>query len=204
MKRAIPINLAVEDDLSEWVARRVLSARPIDYAIGAVYGRRGYGYLKKQAAAFNNAAKGCPFLLLTDLDRHACPPELVTNWLDRPKHAHFLLHVAVREVESWLLGDVSGLRAYLGLRKSITIPNPEALTNPKEELLKLAMICRSRQTREALVWLDAEKGRLRQGPDYNGTLARFVEKSWNIEVAKLTCRSLERLFDALRWLEADF
>lgn len=81
MRRTIPIYLAVEDELSEWVARRILSARPIDYAVGAVYGRSGYGYLKKQAAAFNNAAKRCPFLLLTDLDQHACPPDLLpTGW----------------------------------------------------------------------------------------------------------------------------
>ncbi len=160
--------------------------------------------LKKQAAAFNNAAKGCPFLLLTDLDQHACPPDLITDWLDRPKHAHFLLRVAVREIESWLLGDLTGLNAYFGLRRSFTLPNPEALPDPKEELLKLAMMCPSRHIREALVWRDDEKGRLRQGPDYNGTLARFVVQRWDIGAAKLACRSLGRLFVALQQLEAHF
>lgn len=204
MKRPIPIYLAVEDDLSERVVRRLLSTRPIHYAIGAVYGGSGYGYLKKQAVAFNNAAKGCPFLLLTDLDQHECPPELITDWLDPPKHAHFLLRVAVREVESWLLGDLAGLGAFLGIRKLPTIPNPEAVSDPKQQLLKLAMRCPSRQTRDALVWRDHSSGRHYQGPDYNGTLARYVASHWDLRAARRSCRSLERFWGALGRLEADF
>lgn len=79
MTRPIPIYLAVEDELSEWVIRRVLKERRADYAIGAAFGCRGFGYLKKRAKAFNNAAKGCRFLLLTDLDYYACPPELIAS-----------------------------------------------------------------------------------------------------------------------------
>jgi len=41
---AIPIYLAVEDDLSEWMARRALSARPVHYAVGAVFSQGGCGY----------------------------------------------------------------------------------------------------------------------------------------------------------------
>ena len=86
MRAPIPIYLAVEDELSEWVARRALSTRPAGYAVGAVYSQGGYGYLKKQAPAFNNAAKGCPFLLLADLDRSPCPPQLIEDWLALQRH----------------------------------------------------------------------------------------------------------------------
>ena len=119
MKAPIPIYLAVEDELSEWVVRRALSTRSTGYAVGAVFSQGGFGYLKRQAPAFNNAAKGCPFLLLADLDLSPCPPQLIKDWLGRPKHPHFLLRVAVREVESWLLGDPVGLKTFLGLRKAI-------------------------------------------------------------------------------------
>jgi len=203
VKAPIPIYLAVEDELSEWVARRALSTRPASYAVGAVFSQGGFGYLKKQAPAFNNAAKGCPFLLLTDLDRCPCPPQLIEEWLGRPKHPHLLLRVAVREVESWLLGDPAGLREFLGLRKPFVLADPEQLPDPKQELLKLAFGSPRRAMREALAWQDAASGRFFQGPDYNATLARFVNAQWDIDLARKSCRSLERLFVALERIERE-
>lgn len=202
MNPPIPIHLAVEDELSEWVARRALSTRPIGYAVGAVYGRSGFGYLKRQAAAFNNAARRCPFLLLTDLDQFACPSQLIEDWLARPKHPSFLLRVAVREIESWLLGDPAGLRGFLGLRSGFDFPAPEELADPKQEVLKLAWGSPRRAVREALVWEQGTGGRLSQGPDYNATLATFVAKYWDVAGASVKCRSLARLFLALQRIEA--
>ena len=204
MKAPIPIYLAVEDELSEWVVRRALAARPADYAIGAVYGKGGFGYLKKQASAFNNAAKGCPYLVLTDLDRCPCPPQLIEEWLGRPKHPHLLLRVAVREVESWLLGDPAGLSAFLGLRTRFDFDNPEQLMDPKQELLKLAIKSPRRSIRESLTWKDDSTGRLSQGPDYNAPLAKFVTSDWNIKKARNKCHSLDRLFLALERIESEF
>lgn len=203
MRAPIPIYLAVEDELSEWVARRALSARLVGYAVGAVFSQGGSGYLKKQARAFNNAAKRCPFLLLTDLDKSPCPPQLIGDWLGRPKHPQFLLRVAVREVESWLLGDPAGLKAFLGLRKPVEFADPERLPDPKQELLKLALSSPRRTMREALVWKDQRSGRLFQGPDYNATMAKFVTRDWDLPGARSKCRSLDRLFVALRRIEAE-
>jgi hypothetical protein len=204
MKLPIPIYLAVEDELSEWVARRALATQSPRFAVGPVFRRGGYGYLKKQAAAFNNAAKGCPFLLLTDLDQYTCPPELIAEWLTVPKHRHLLLRVAVREVESWLLGDAAGLGSFLGLRVPIAAPNPERLADPKRELLQAAMRCPRRIMRDALVWRDKQSGQLSQGPDYNGALAPFVSDLWDIAAARRQCPSLEALFAALARLEAEY
>lgn len=204
MKAPIPIYLAVEDDLSEWVARRALAVRPAGYAIGAVFSQGGFGYLKKHAPAFNNAAKRCPFLLLTDLDRCLCPPLLIDEWLGRPKHPHLLLRVAVREVESWLLGDPAGFSAFLGLRTRFDLDNPENLVDPKQELLKLAINSPRRSIREALTWKDEASGRLSQGPDYNATLAKFVTTNWSIKKARHKCHSLDRLFLALERIESGF
>lgn len=203
MKAPIPIYLAVEDELSEWVVRRALSTRLVGYAVGAVFGRAGFGYLKRQASAFNNAAKGCPFLLLTDLDQSPCPPQLIEDWLGRPKHPHFLMRVAVREVESWLLGDPAGLKTLLGLRKPFDFADPEQLADPKRELLRLALNSPRRTVREALVWKDEPSGRLFQGPDYNATLAKFVANDWDLGGARNKCRSLDRLFLALERMEAE-
>ena len=184
--------------------RRALSTRSTGYAIGAVFSQGGFGYLKRQAPAFNNAAKRCPFLLLTDLDQSPCPPQLIEDWLGRPKHRHFLLRVAVREVESWLLGDPTGLKTFLGLRMQIALPNPEQLADPKQELLKLALYSPRRAMRDALAWKDESSGRLFQGPDYNATLAKFVAEVWDITGARNGCHSLDRLFLALERIEAEF
>jgi len=208
MMRPIPIYLAVEDELSEWVVRRVLEERwkeqRVKYAIGPVFRRGGFGYLRKNIGPFSNVAKGCPVLLLTDLDRYRCPPDLITDWIAHPLHQNLLFRVAVREVESWILGDGSGLSEFMRLKKAFLIPNPESLKNPKEELLKLALRCPMRQIRDALAWCENSTGRISQGPDYNGTLGRFVMNDWNISSARSKCHSLERLFAALQSLEGRF
>ena len=66
--RSIPVNLAIEDELSEAVLRRLLADARHGYVIGKAYGRNGYGYLRKTIAGWNRAAKGIPFVVLTDLD----------------------------------------------------------------------------------------------------------------------------------------
>lgn len=201
MKRPIPIYLAVEDELSELVLRRVLSERPVDYCIAAVFSRGGSGYLRRSAPGFNQAARRCPFLLLTDLDRVSCPPELISEWLGAgKKHRDFLLRVAVTEVESWLLGDATGLRDFLGSRAQLFSLNPEGIAEPKTEVLALAESASRRDVREALVRRDKD-GSLHYGPDYNGTLGRFVQKKWNLVEARRRCPSLDRLIKALERLE---
>ena len=201
MTELIPIQLAVEDDLSEWILRRVLHSRR--YTIGGVFGRNGSGYLRKRVQGFNNAAQGCPWILLTDLDQYACPPELINAWIGDRRHRHFLLRVAVREVESWLLGDSSGFGAFLRSRRKPVLVRPEEIQSPMEELLKWAASSRSNSVREALVRVD-RTGRLFQGPDYNGTLGCFVMGKWNVDAARRSCPSLDRLLLALDRLECSF
>ena len=65
----IPVNLAIEDELSEEALRRMLGDVG-RFAIGSAYRRGGYGYLRKTIGGWNQASKGTPFLVLTDLDRY--------------------------------------------------------------------------------------------------------------------------------------
>jgi hypothetical protein len=37
----------------------------------------GFGYIKSKIKDFNRAAKGMPFLVLTDLDKEECAPKLI-------------------------------------------------------------------------------------------------------------------------------
>lgn len=68
----IPINLAFEDALTESLALKILQSIPTEYATQTVYNRGGYGYLKRIIDGFNNAARGTPFLVGTDLDTYEC------------------------------------------------------------------------------------------------------------------------------------
>ena len=200
MNAPLPIYLAVEDELSEHVLRRLLKERPVPYAIGPVLQRGGFGYLKKQAPAFNNMARSVPVLLLTDLDNHTCAPALISEWLAGSRHPDFLLRVAVREVESWLLAADSGLSSYIGVGSSRLHDAPEVLPDPKMELLKLVWSCPRREKREAIVRRDSN-GKLLQGPAYNAMLGEFVYQGWQVKNAAKACPSLKRLIVALAALE---
>lgn len=114
----IPINLAIEDSLSEVVLRRLLAHANREYAIGTAYGRTGFGYLRRTIEGWNRAAKSIPFAVLTDLDMLPCPGELVTSWLPTRHHPNLLLRVAVREVEAWLLADAENLQLILQFTES--------------------------------------------------------------------------------------
>ncbi len=183
--------------------RRLLRERPVPYAIGPVFKQGGFGYLKKQSPAFNNMAKACPVLLLTDLDQRQCAPELLDEWLKHPKHPDFLLRVVVREVEAWLLASAAELGKFLGIRRALDFSAPENMDDPKAELLALAEGSPRRDLREAIVRRETG-GNLRQGPAYNSTLGEFISRDWKSDVACAKCPSLERMMGALSAFEASW
>jgi hypothetical protein len=84
--------IAVEDDLSDAVVRRLLNHVRRDFQVRARYPLAalphlrpelsGFGHLRANVQAFNHAAAQTPHLLLTDLDVAACAPELIREWLN--------------------------------------------------------------------------------------------------------------------------
>jgi hypothetical protein len=192
----IPVHLAVEDDLGEVVIRRLLLDTGREYAIGSVFGRTGYGYLRSTANNWNAAAAaGTPVVLLTDLDRHPCPPGLIDDWLDFDPHANLIFRVAVREVESWLLADREGLAAFLRL-SAVHVPlQPDQIADPKQFLVNLARRSRTRVLRESIV--PRAGSTALQGPDYNGILGEFVRNQWGREAAMECSPSLKRAWERL-------
>jgi len=186
----IPINIAVEDLLSEAVAKRLLAASGRPFSVGVVYNRGGYGYLKKTAHGWNNAAKGTPFFLLTDLDSAICPADIMASWLPQPKHDNFIFRVAVREVESWLLADRDNLSHFIEVQKAKFPERPDELSDPKATLVGLASASRLHPIKARLV--PGPKSTAKQGRDYNGCLSEFVVTHWDPERAALNSPSLDR------------
>ena len=192
----IPVHLAVEDDLSELVIRRVLFDTGRNYSVGNVFGRGGFGYLQSTAKNWNAAAAaGTPVLLLTDLDNHPCPSSLIEDWLDMEPHANLVFRVAVREIESWLLADREGFADFLGIGSDLIPLQPDQIPDPKQTVVKLARRSRRRTLRESIV---PRRGSTAvQGPDYNGCLGDFVRGHWNRNAAAERSPSLDRTWTRL-------
>lgn len=192
----IPVNLAVEDVLSEATLRVILTQTGRPYSVGAVYGKRGFGDLKRMATGFNRAARGTPFILLTDLDQAECAPVVLREWLGVPKHANFVFRVAVREVESWLMAHRRAFARFLGLPERTVPEQPDTLENPKDELLRLVERCRRADLKRDL--LPPPGSMRRQGPGYSLRLEEYVRTVWNATEAEKHSPSLAKALACLR------
>jgi hypothetical protein len=190
------ICLAVEDVLSEMMLRAILKQSGRDYLVGNCYQRRGFGYLKKTIRGFNQAARGTPFLVLTDLDQGICPRQLVTEWLPVPKHPNLLFRIAVRAVEAWVLADREAFGKFFGVdNKHMCLPTDQ-LSDPKRVLIDLVARTRHRELREAIV--PTRRSTAKQGPDYNRPLTEFLEKAWKLHRAVNHSESLKRTLEVIR------
>jgi len=183
----IPVNIVVEDALSEAVLRKILSESQTSFSVAYCYGKCGYGYIKRTAHAFNNAAKGMPYLILSDLEEQ-CAPVQIRDWLPSHIHSNLLFRIAVKEVESWLLADRDGFASFLGIAGKLVPRNVDEEPDPKQLLIALAKRSRKRELREAIVPRPRSIASI--GPDYNGCLSSFVYEAWNLNEAANNSPSL--------------
>jgi len=183
------VALAIEDDLSKAIGLRLLAELPIPVTPNLILHKGGFGYLKSRMDSWRELSQRQIVLILTDLDRVACPLELRADWLGKtPRHANLLLRIAVREVESWVLADHVAVRKLIG-NKGTLPPLPDDLPDPKQHLLKLAKLA-PRRIREDLV---KESGTVAsQGIGYNACLTAWVQSVWSPERASERSPSLER------------
>lgn len=196
MNSSIYISLAVEDDLSEIVLRKILAQSQRNYCVTRCLKRGGRGYLKKKIQYFNKAAQGHSFLLLTDLDQIKCPPILIQQWLPTRRHPNLLFRVVVREVEAWILADRQSFARFLGISLEHLPHQVETLPDPKQYLINLTKKCRKKELREGIV--PKLKSTAKQGPAYNALLSDFVQNTWNVQTAQAHSPSLQRTLKALK------
>lgn len=182
------VALATEDELSEAVGRRLLTEAH-HLQVGLLLRKGGSGYLRSRVTSWCALARQQPVLLLTDLDRSDCPRSLLQDWLGELHHPEdFIFRIAVREVEAWLLADHEAMQRLLG--KKWQLPsNPDALPDPKQQLLQLAKRAK-RDVRRDLV---ADRGAIAaQGIAYNARLCEFVSNDWDPQRASTRSESLRR------------
>jgi len=195
MSHPVYFYLLVEGLLDEMVARKLLLSFQPRYAVAQVFGAKGKGYLKAKAKNFNQASKNQPYFMLTDLDSDPCPLALIEAWLPQGRHPNFILRVAVRSVEAWLLADAENLAAWLQVSVSKIPRQPETLAYPKRALIDLARKSRSKDIRQALI--PSEGSTAQEGKYYTSELAKFVQNKWNVLVACQNSPSLAKAYKAL-------
>lgn len=198
----IAINLVFEDQLSEAVLRVILKQSRKNFEVLRCFpdltrqhSSSGFVYIKSKIKDFNQAAKGMPFLVLTDLDKEECAPKLIREWLPVKLHPNLIFRVAKREVESWVMADRNAFADFLRIPAAkIPFNIDDELDDPKAFLVMMARKSKDRAIRNALVPKHAA-GKV--GPDYNGKLASFVQEKWNLQRAVQHSDSLKRAANAI-------
>jgi len=189
----IYLMLAVEDVLSEMVARKLVEQSQKNYWVTQCLRKGGFGYLKSKINAFNKAASGVPFFVLTDQDSiNECPPDKIANWLNQPRNPNLIFRIAVMEVESWVMADRKAFTKFLSIPLNRVPQDTDSIPDPKEFLISLARKSRSSRLRADLV--PPHGATSKQGPDYNNQLTRFVMGDWDVHAARNNSKSLNRAF----------
>jgi len=211
------VAIVIEDALSEGVIRRLIHHTHRDWTVGVRYplhllaggrsnprnveerrGLSGFGQIKVQMPAFNNLAKLRPIIVLTDLDVHVqCPGDLWGKWMPNvTKHPNLILRVAIKEVEAWLLADRDNMADLLSISVGNMPAYPEALADPKIEIVNLARNSPSDEVKHALVPVHGSTAEV--GRSFDTTLAHFARNTWDIDAAVKTSNSLNRAVKALK------
>jgi hypothetical protein len=160
--------LAVEDPLSEAVARRLLTSLRPELVPVAVLGLRGRDSVMVKCRELNRSAAHIPVLVPADQDVPArCPPAIIEEWL-RGAPRHLIFRVAVMEV----------------------------VADPKQTLVNLARASRVREIQRDIVPSAGSTAQV--GTAYNLRLRQFVESTWDPLLAAASSVSLRRTIDRLR------
>jgi Domain of unknown function (DUF4276) len=187
--------LGVEDRLSEAVGNALISHVFGEAASFTLMMKEGAGYLRSRVSNFCQLARRDLVLVITDLDHLDCAPTLLGRWLaETPKPTSFLLRVAVREIESWLMADSQSMADFLGIPQARVPRDVEHVADPKRTLLELARRA-SKEIRSDL--LPSRNSAAKQGLGYNDRLTYFTNERWDIQRARDNSDSLNRAITRL-------
>jgi len=173
------------------VMERVVKSSGRPFVISRRFIERGFGNIKRSVTKYRQASHVIPHIVLTDLDGGACPVALRAEWGATDLPDFMLFRVAVRETESWLLGDRDGFADFASVAKVKISVEPEQLPDPKEALIDL--VRRGRNKRLAAELVPSPGSAASIGPLYNEKLISFVEQRWDVEAAAAACPSLHRM-----------
>lgn len=178
-----------EDPLGSALADRlVTNTGELSISTPMVLG--GAGQIKKKLPELTRLAYSIPVLILTDLDRIECAPQMRDKWLKGHEPSELLFRIAVRESESWLLADQEALAKFMSIPITKLTGNPDSLPDPKQFLLNLVKRHANKSMQTAL--LPEKNSKAKVGLAYNSKLIEFVQEHWCPERAARRSDSLAR------------
>lgn len=195
-----------EDAVTREILRRVLAYCSKEFEIISEFPVRG-GQIESKLGKYNNLSEKYPVILLTDLDKYNCAPELLANKVPS-KNENFIFNVAVYEAEAWLMADREGFAEYFGI-KITDMPISSKITQggskelPEMEFdykpslyLMCELIKKSRNhvfKKQLTPVAGAKKGR-----EYNDCLLPFIQNKWNVKTAAKNTDSLKRMIKRVK------
>lgn len=189
------VSVACEGEGDVPIARKVLEHAGL--TMGSAYSASGKGNLDKSLVAYNSAAKHAPWLVLRDLDTDAgCAPTLVETLLPAASRL-MVFRIAVRASEAWLMADRERFATYFGVPPTKVPRDPEAVSDPKTEVMNLARRSRIKDIRESVPVQQGMTGRV--GPGYTEKVMAFASDHWRPGIAAAAAPSLAA---CIRRLEA--
>jgi hypothetical protein len=196
------IHLVAEGEMEVAVATRLIDF--CGHKLGSAYGRRGCGYVRKNAAKYSHLAKrGQGVLVLTDFrDTGAvCAADAlqdyILNKMPKPPKS-FLCRFAVNELESWLLADRQGMASFLGIATSKMPQWPEKEARPKKTMMALARGSKKKWVREEIAPPLGHRALV--GPGYTAHMRDYIVNFWDIEASMQFAPSLRRCVERLQGL----
>lgn len=190
--------LVVTEGLLDVTAgERLLDVLGIDRTYTRFIPKGGWGKFWRDAIRYNDAARHSgPVLGLADLEQEPCPSGLIAHHIPNGRHAAFILRIAERMLESWLLADRVSIAKFLrvGIRQ---IPeDPESEANPKLALVNAARYSARREIREDIVPEQGSQGVVGRG--YTSRMGEFIRQCWQPINAQGSSQSLRRAISAIQ------
>ena len=184
-----PVSLVVEGACDEAVLRRLIEGHGL--TTGPVYVTSGKARLDQRLAAYQNAGRHQPWIVLRDLDVDAeCAPTLLERYRVE-QTSLFRLQLAVRAIEAWLLADRQGFARFLSVPVNRVPLDPESIKDPKQYVVQLARQSRSRAIVGGLVPDPGTSASV--GRSYATRLIEFSTCDWDPSSAAIRSPSLSSL-----------
>jgi hypothetical protein len=157
----------------------------------------GKGNIDRDLVSYNSAGRSMPWVVFRDLDSDApCGGAFIGALKLRPAR-WFRLRLAIRELESWVLADATGLSSFIEVDAKWIPSEPDLEMDATASLLNVAKRA-SAHYRRCL--LPARGSTAKVGPLYEATVIEFGERAWSLERAAKRSPSLRRARAALRKL----
>jgi hypothetical protein len=188
---------AVEDVVSEAVARRLVTVIRPDLQITGVVRKNGKSYVRHRIRELNRAARSVPVFVMIDLDTPVpCPADVIRSWLPTSFAPNLLFRVAVMEIESWIMADRIAFATFFSVPLQRVPEHPDAILKPKEQIVAIARKSRRKEIRQDMVPSPGDTRVV--GPAFNARLTAFVTDVWNPNMAVNASPSLRSAVTRLK------